>query len=234
MNRTVNVVRMQLVNRQTFVWLPLLILFASLAITLAIYGVIIFADSGAGDVPKYGGGVQAPLWYFLVVGVQAMTLSFPFSQAMSVSRREFFEGTALTAVGTSLVLAVTYILGGLIERATDGWGINGYFFYLPWVWERGPLVAALLYFTGSMLAFLTGFLGAVIYKRFGLLWVLVGIIGLAALALIAAFVTTATHSWPAVGRFLVAADALYVALIGLAVSLVIAALGYLALRRAIP
>ena len=55
--------------------------------------------------PKYGGGAQAPLWYFDVVGIQALTLTFPFSQAMSVTRREFFLGTLLTAAFTSSILA---------------------------------------------------------------------------------------------------------------------------------
>ncbi|MFT3659909.1 MAG: hypothetical protein QM809_00515 [Gordonia sp. (in: high G+C Gram-positive bacteria)] len=234
MNRTANVVRMQLVNRQTFLWLPLIILGSSFAITLAVYGIILFSADGAIDEPMYSGGVQAPLWYFLVVGIQAMSLTFPFSQAMSVTRREFFQGTVLTAVGTSLILAVTVLVGGLIEQATDGWGFDGYFFRLPWIWEHGPAAAALLYFSTALLAFLLGFLGSVIYKRFGLLWVLVAIIGLLVLLVIAAFVISATHAWSSVGRLLLDAEAPFVALIALGVGAVAAGLSYLALRRAIP
>ena len=29
------------------------------------------------------------------------------------------------------------MVGGLIESATDGWGMNGWFFGLPWIWESG-------------------------------------------------------------------------------------------------
>lgn len=234
MNRTANVVRMQLVNRQTFVGLPLLILFAAFAITLAIYGIIIFSVSDPIEEPMYSGGTQAPLWYFAIVGIQALNLTFPFSQAMSVTRREFFSGTVLTAVGTSLVLAVTYLVGGLIERATDGWGFNGYFFYLPWIWEHGALSAALFYFAAAMLAFLIGFLGATIYKRFGLLWLLVVTIGLVIVLVAAAFLISVFGSWVGVGEAFANANALYVALIGLGVAVVLAGAGYLALRRAIP
>lgn len=232
MNRTANVIRMQLVNRQTFVGLPLLILFAAFAITFAIYGIIIFSVSGPIDDPMYSGGTQAPLWYFGVVGIQALNLTFPFSQAMSVTRREFFSGTVLTAAGTALVLSVTYLIGGLIERATDGWGFDGYFFYLPWIWEHGAFAAALFYFAAAMLAFLTGFLGATIYKRFGLLWLLVVIIGLLVALVAAAFLISVFGSWVAVGDALANANALYVALIGLGVAVVLAGLGYLTLRRA--
>ena len=91
MSRTLNVVRMQFVNRQTYIWVPLLVLVGAFVLSLMIFAMI--PDDGV----KVGGGSQAPLWYFLVVGVQSLTLTFPFSQAMSVTRREFYLGTLLTA-----------------------------------------------------------------------------------------------------------------------------------------
>ena len=91
MNRTLSVVRLQLVNKQTFLWVPLLVLGGALVITMAIFAML----PVDGIV---GGGAQAPMWYFLVVGVQSLTLTFPFSQALSVTRREFYVGTMLTAL----------------------------------------------------------------------------------------------------------------------------------------
>ena len=89
-SRTLSVVRMQLINRQTYIWIPLIILGGAFLLALAVYAML--ANAGVTG-PKYGGGAQAPLWYFGVVGIQALTLTFPFSQAMSVTRREFFLGT---------------------------------------------------------------------------------------------------------------------------------------------
>ena len=66
MSRTLNVVRLQLVNRMTFIWIPLIILFGSLAFTLIVFSMI------PADGVKYGGGSQAPLWYFLAIGIQAI------------------------------------------------------------------------------------------------------------------------------------------------------------------
>lgn len=40
MNRTVSVVRMQLINRQTYVWVPLLVLGGAFLLTLAIYAML--------------------------------------------------------------------------------------------------------------------------------------------------------------------------------------------------
>ena len=30
-----------------------------------------------------------------------------------------------------------FVVGGFIEELTGGWGLNGYFFRLAWVWENG-------------------------------------------------------------------------------------------------
>jgi hypothetical protein len=100
MSRILNVVRLQLVNKQTWVWIPLIVLGSALALSIVIYAMI------PSDGPKYGGAGQAPLWYFFALGLQALTLTFPFSQALSVTRREFFLGTLLTAIGGALLTAV--------------------------------------------------------------------------------------------------------------------------------
>ena len=140
MNRTVNVVRMQLINKQTFVWVPLIVLGSSFAISIAIYAILFSAGLSG---PFYGGGSQAPLWVLLFVGISSLTLTFPFSQAMSVTRREFFFGTMLAAAMCAVLLAAVFAIGAVIEKATNGWGINGYFFALDWVVSGGPLAAAI-------------------------------------------------------------------------------------------
>ncbi|MCR2826617.1 hypothetical protein [Microbacterium sp. zg.Y909] len=231
MSRTVNVVRMQLTNRATYIWVPLIVLVGTLAITLAIYGILDYAGVVG---PKYGGGAQAPLWYFAVVGIQALTLTFPFSQAMSVTRREFYVGTVLTAVLTSALLGLVFVIGGLLEQATDGWGMNGYFFYLPWVWEAGPVAAGFVFFVLALLFFVCGFWGATIYKRFGNLWLTVVLVGLA-LALVAlAWFITQTQSWGAFAEWFVAQGALGLALWGVGLIAVLAVISWRTLRRAVP
>lgn len=231
MNRTLNVVRMQLVNRQTYIWIPLLILGGSFAITLAVYALI----QGAGaDGVKVGGGAQAPLWYFLAIGVQALTLTFPFSQAMSVTRREFYLGSLLTAALTSAILAVIFVVGGVIETATDGWGMNGYFFSLPWLSDSGPVLMGLFYFVLAMLFFVVGFGAATVYKRFGALGVTITLLGVALLLLGALWMIGISDAWvPVFGWFAgIGAGGLTLLLAGLAV--VVAGSAFPLLRRALP
>lgn len=231
MNRTLNVVRLQLVNKQTFIWVPIIVLLGSLIVSIAIYGII--ASAGVTE-PKYGGGAQAPLWVLLFVGISSLTLTFPFSQALSITRREFYLGTLLSAAMTAVILAVVFMLGGLLELATGGWGINGWFFHLPWVWERGVFAAGLFYFVAAMLIFVVGFWCATIYKRFGALWLSVVLIGLGLLLVVAVWLITVLQAWPTVWTGLVELGALGLALWGLLLMAVLAASSFLTLRRAVP
>lgn len=228
MRRTLNVVRLQLINRQTFIWVPLIVLGSAVLISVLIYAMI------PGNEPKYGGGGQAPLWYFFAIGLSAMTLTFPFSQAMSVTRREFFLGTIITAILGSAFLGVIFLIGGGIEMLTDGYGINGYVFYLPWLWEAGPLGAFTVYFTLALFLFVLGFTGATIYKSWGPTVLTIAGVALALVILGLVFLATRLELWGQVGIAIMDLGALGLALWGLVAVAVLAAVSFLAFRRAKP
>ncbi|WP_449407242.1 hypothetical protein [Microbacterium maritypicum] len=228
MRRTLNVIRLQLINRQTFIWVPLIILGAATVISVIIYAMIPV------DTPKYGGGGQAPLWYFFAIGMSAMTLTFPFSQAMSITRRDFFLGTMLTAVLGSTFMGLLFLLGGAIETLTNGYGVNGWVFYLPWLWEAGPLGAFVVYFTLALFFFVVGFTGATIYKSWGPLVLTIVGVGLALVLVGLVFLVTRLELWGQVGRGIGDLGALGIALWGLVVVAVLTAVSFLAFRRAIP
>ena len=231
MNRTLSVVRMQLINKQTYIWIPLIILGGAFAIALAVYAIL----WGSGiDEPKYGGGAQAPLWYFLAVGVQALTLTFPFSQAMSVTRREFYLGTLLTAAVTSAILAGIAVVGGLVEIATDGWGVNGWFFGLPWIWESGAIGAFLFNFVVAMLFFVVGFWAATIYKRFGATWLTIVLVGVGVLFVLGLWVVGRLNAWAALFEWFAEQGVVSLSLWGIVLGVVLAASAFVTLRRAVP
>ena len=230
-NRTVSVVRMQLINKQTYIWIPLLILGGAFVIAWGVYAILY--NSGL-QGPFYGGGAQAPLWYFGVVGIQALTLTFPFSQAMSVSRREFYLGTLLTAALTSAILAAIAVVGGLAERATNGWGVNGWFFGLPWIWESGPVGAFLVNFVIAMLFFVIGFWAATIYKRFGSLWLTMVLVGVGVLFLIGLWAIIRFDAWGTVFGWFATQGVVVLSLWGILLGGVLAASAFLTLRRAVP
>lgn len=228
MRRTLNVVRLQLINRATFIWVPLIVLASATLVSVLIYAMIPV------DTPKYGGGGQAPLWVFFAVGMSAMTLTFPFSQAISITRREFFIGTMLSAMLGSAFMGVLFLIGAGIELLTDGYGINGYVFHLPWLWEAGPVGAFIVYFTLALFFFVVGFAGATIYKRWGA--VMITVVGLAvALVLVAlVFMVTRLELWGQVAATIMDLGAVGLALWGLVGIAVLSVISFLAFRRATP
>lgn len=228
MTRILDVVRMHLLVRLTFVTLPLIILGGAFALTLAVFALI------PSDGVKVAGAGQAPLWYFLSVGVMAQTRTFPFSQAMSITRRDFFLGTMLTGLLSSGVLAAVFVILGLIENATNGWGMNGRMYFLDDFGGGNVLVAFLAYLVIAMLAFTTGLTFATIYKRFKVLGLWAAIGGVLVALLAAVFVITRTESWPAVGEFLGGAGPLALSAIGAAVVGIVGVADYLILRRTQP
>ncbi|WP_221584735.1 hypothetical protein [Microbacterium sp. G2-8] len=226
-NRILNVIRMQFINTQTFVWVPLSVLGGTIVISLAIFAMI------PTDEPMWGGGAQAPMWYFAVIGVQALTLTFPFSQAMSVTRREFYLGTLAAAAVSAAGLATAFVLIGLFELATDGYGINGYVAHLPWLWEPGIWAAWLTYFTVMMFVFVVGFWAATIYKRWGtmVLTIVLMAIGLALVGL--GFLITRMEWWGSVFQWFGESGPVLLTLYGLALTVILAGGSSLTLRRAV-
>ena len=228
MRRTLNVVRLQLINRQTFIWVPLIIIVGATLLSVVVYALIPV------DTPKYGGAGQAPLWYFFAIGMSAMTLTFPFSQAMSITRRDFFLGTMLTAVLGAALMGVVFLLGGALEVATNGYGVNGYVFHLPWLWEAGPFAAFLSAFTLALFFFVIGFTGATIYKSWGPLVLTIVSAALAVLLVGLMFLVTRLELWGTVGDTIASLGAIGLALWGLVGVAVLAGISFLAFRRAIP
>lgn len=228
MRRILNVVRLQLINRNTFIWTPLIVLAGATLVSVLIYAII------PTDAPKYGGGGQAPLWVFFAVGLSAMTLTFPFSQAISITRREFFVGTMLAAVLGSAFMGALFLIGGGIELLTNGWGVNGWMFYLPDVWAAGAGGAFVIYFTLALFFFVVGFTGATIYKRWGSLMITAVGISVGLLLVAAVFLITKFEQWEQVAAVIGQLGSLGLALWGLVGVVALMGVSYLTLHRATP
>ncbi len=119
------------------------------------------------------------MWYFLALGIQSLTLTFPFSQAMSVSRKSFYLGTLGLFAVIALAYSVLYYVLGLIEKATGGWGMDGQLFALGWIAENNAAVQILFYFVAMVLLFMIGFWCATMYLRWKATGMLVVGIGFA-------------------------------------------------------
>lgn len=228
MNRTLNVVRLQFVNKQTYLWVPLIVLGGAVVISWLIFTLI------GSDEAIYGGGAQAPLWYFGVIGAQSLTLTFPFSQAMSLTRREFYLGTLAAAAISAAGLATVFVIGAALERATNGFGSNGYTFQLPIVADHAWWEAWLAYFVIAMFFFVIGFWAATIYVRFRGIVLAVVLLGLALLIIGGIWLVTRMDAWARVGAWFVEQGTVGVTAWAALLVVLLAGSSFLSLRRATP
>jgi len=228
MSRTVAVARMQLINKWTYIGWPLTILAASFIMSLAIFALIPVQEG------KYGGGSQAPMWYFLVLGIQSMTLVFPFSQGLSISRRAFYLGTLSLFSLIALGMTGLYLLGGVIEKATNGWGVYGYFFSIPWVTDGPWYSTAAFFFVVMMFMFIVGFWFATIYKRWGTGGTVVSTVGTGLVLIGIGALSTLLQWWESIGTWFAQQTPLSLSGWAALLCLVLAAGSYSTLRRATP
>lgn len=229
MNQSLAVARMQLTNKWIYLWTPLIILVASTLISLAIFAMV--PDDATTVISGSG---QAVMWYFFALGIQAMTLLFPFSQAMSASRRSFYMGTVGLFAGVALVLAVVYWILGLIEQATDGWGMGGAIFAIPWIADGAWYTQILFYFAVTILLFLAGFWSSTIYKRWRTVGLTAALVGVGAVLLGVIALITWQDAWPSVGAWIMELTPLSLAGWVLAAGALLALTSYATLRRAVP
>ncbi|MFI9534782.1 ABC transporter permease [Nocardia fusca] len=197
------IVRALAVSRiHTVAW-PLLIAWP-LAILVAAFVIpwVIFALIDATDTNTTG-SVYSILGVTMAFYMGAMTQTFPFALGLGVTRRDFFNATAL--VGAVQVLGTALLLWALaiVEDHTDGWGVRMEMFGLPGHFTDNRVIQLATYaaFLG-LVACVSLFLGAV-YQRWrvtglytaGTVFLLVG--GLAAI------LVTWQRWWPAVGSWFV-------------------------------
>ena len=230
-HRALGVVRMQLINKWTFLGIPAIIISGSFLLSLAIWA-LIHDSMGV----KYSGAGQAVMWYFFGLGIQSLTLSFPFAQGLSVSRRNFFFGTVGLFTVLAAAISALYVVLGMIETATNGWGLQGQIFGLAWVADRSWAIRWFFYFILMMFLFLflLGFWAATVYKRWQTTGVLVMTLLAAVLLVGAVALITWQGWWTAVGTWVIALTPLSLGALALVLVLVLGGAAYLTLRRATP
>ena len=228
-HRALGIARMQLINKWTFLGIPAVIIAGSFLVSLAIFALI--PDSAG---VKYSGAGQAVMWYFFGLGIQSLTLSFPFAQGLSVSRRNFFFGTVGLFTVLAAVISAVYVILGVLEKATNGWGLQGQMFGLAWVADRTWAIQWFFYFILMMFLFLLGFWSATVYKRWQTTGVLVMTLSAAVLLVGAVALITLQGWWTAVGTWIIALTPLSLGALALVLVLVLGGAAYLTLRRATP
>lgn len=232
MRRVVDVIRVQTVNLPRLLAWPLGVLLIAVAFNLALFGSI-------GDAaPPEGRLTGALTSIYVVVGVQyvqVMTQLFPFALGLGVTRRAFYTGTVVRVVLEALSYGLLLFLLGLLEGATDGWGVQLQFFSLGILHQDDPLARWLGYVVPFLAISAVAVFAGVVFQRWGQSGVLVATAASVGLLAGAVALVTWLRWWPAVGAFLTG-QSTFVLLAGypLLIAVVLAGAGWFAIRRAAP
>lgn len=228
MNRVLGAARLHVLRPTMTIGLPWLIVAASFAVNLVIWGTAPAEDASTG-------GILALYIVLLITFAQAPTQLLPIAMGAGLSRRTFFLGTALYAAALSLVYGVALTALAGLERRTAGWGLGMYF------WSPGGFVAdnpAFLTLIHGSLLLLTATIGlgaGLIYKRWGttgmyVASVAVVLLGGGAMALIGTL-----HAWDDLFAWFGAQSAGTLAVgIPLVLTAAVGLLSFVTLRRVVP
>jgi hypothetical protein len=227
MTTYINVVRYHLVQRLNYLILP----WGVLAFAFAV-DVIILALTPAGHTShRYVGGLASVFILAFVLGVQSVARSLPFGLALGLSRRTYFLGTALLAAGLAAIVGVVATVGQAIERATDGWGVSMGFFRVPYILNGPWYLTWLTAFVALALLFVYGMWYGLVYRRWGLIGLVLFLAGQVTLLVIGAVAATWSHGWHDVGHFFTALSATGLTGLLAALTVVLLAGGFTTMRQ---
>lgn len=234
--RILAVTKLHFVNRFQILYLPLLVLGMIFLLNLAIWWIIVAASGGraSGNHLGYSGAVSYIYVYGIVIAVQAISRTFPFSLGFGVTRRDFYLGSVLAFVALSFGFAAVLTIMSVIEIATGGWGVGGRMFAPVWFTDNSWLLRFVMYFCAFLFLLFIGTLGAAFYVR----WRATGVIvffGIIAVLLVGAFAyVTPSHLWGAIGTWLVQSGPVGICAWLLVPAAICGVAGFFVLRRATP
>ena len=226
MNTLVNVGRYHLVDRITWLALPWGIMAFSFLVNIGVALAVPTSPDGI-----YTGGLVSLYIFMLLCGSLSMTRSLPFGLMMGISRRTYYAGTALLVLTLGVVYGLGLTLLQLIERASNGWGLNLHYFRIPWI-LNGPWYETWLTSFVLLVAFvLYGMWYGLVFRR----WSVPGLVAFIAaqilVALLAVIAVSATGSWSGVGHFFTTVTALAVTGVLAVIALAMGFGGLTTLRR---
>jgi hypothetical protein len=232
-NRIWRIVRLHLAAPSVFIGIPWAIVGMAFVVSVAI-AVLITVNGGQTTGQRYSWAVLSPQWYLVVVGVQAVGMTFPFALGFGVTRRDFWLGTAVLFTLLSLVNAAAYTLLLQIERATGHWWTGTHMFDSLW-YGLGPWYQD--FFSTFALQMFVFFIGAAVttlYMRWRVVGVLVAAASFVVAVLAAAVVVTAVNGWATLGEVVMGATIPGIFSVVLVAALLCAIGGYLVIRKATP
>jgi hypothetical protein len=235
-----SVVRLHFVNKFQILYTPLIALGGIFLLNLAIWWLIIEGTGGfkpsnvASQHLGYSGAVSYIFVYMLIVAVQSISRTFPFSLGFGVTRRDFYLGSALAFVILSIFFAIVLTIMSVLEVATSGWGMHGAMFAPTYFTNQSWLLRFVMYLLVFLFFLFVGSAAASVFVRWRATGLIVFFAIIAVIIVAAIAVLTLGNDWPGLGNYVGSVGALGVVLWTLVPTAISAIAGFFILRRATP
>lgn len=231
--------RLQFTVPSAMIGVPAMVFVSAWVIALGIASWIHFGtDRGSEAVmePMYTGASQAALWCLVFMAAYSATHAFPFSMALSFSRRVFVIGAFLAFAVLSVGFGVAYAFAAWVERITNGYGLEAYNFDLPYLTDGpgGIVSAGLAIAVLSLLLMLAAFGFTILYKRLGLRLFWAVLLGLVVVLAAVVMLITTNGGWGSVGEWFLQQSALSLSGWLTLPTVGVGLLTYVAIRKSVP
>ncbi|MFD2610858.1 hypothetical protein [Paenibacillus gansuensis] len=223
MNRTYAIFRMHAKDKLSWFYLPWIIMLFSFSVNLVIAAFV--------DEPVTTGGVASMYIYMMVTGMIVVSQTFSFALGLSVSRRDYFNGTMLMAAISGLIASVGLLVLSSIEQGTSGWGVDLHFYHFPYLNEGGLLEQVWIFFVLMTNFFLSGFFISSFQRRYGGMALTLFLAVLAVIIGIITFIISNEGWWGGIGDWLSSYSAGQLASMLFVLSLIYAASTFRLLRK---
>ena len=225
MDTLIKVSRYHLANRMQYIVLPCAVTAFTFVVNLILFTALPRPSGGS-----HTGALVTIYIFFFIVGVTSINRSLPFGMALGLSRRTYFMGTILLAVGLATAYGLALALLETVERASGGWGMAMYYFRVGWILSGSWYMTWMTSLVLLLLSFGYGLWFGLVYRRWNLVGLVVCIVAQVTVILVATLVATWAHAWSRLGHFFTALSPGGVTAVLVAVVMGLVLCGYITLR----
>lgn len=221
-----SVINMHRRDRWGWLYIPSIILSSSFLINFIVSMLI------NNEEKFYTGGVTSIFAYVLVLGILVVTQSFSFAIGMSVTRKDYFCGTALMGLAASFAIGILLCTFAYLENMTNGWGNRFHFFHFPYLNDGSFFEQLIMYIILFAYLFFFGLFVGSFARRFGGKGILLLSLAVLLVGSVVVFLFHHFHVWSDLFRWFASHTAADLSYWLLPITLVGMALSYLLLRKA--
>lgn len=204
MNHARKSLRLYLANRWWTLATPIFILLIMVALSVAVAVIVrlatgepLTAEIQEGFRENNAGAIWSVPGFLISVGAISMNHGFSLALALGSSRRDFWLGTSLGFLTTSLAVGAGSVLFLALELLTGHWWIGAHAFDVAMLGRGNYLQTFATMTVFSLLSLYIGAFFGTVFRAWGSVWTTVSAIG-AALLLLASIALVAI-GWERVG-----------------------------------